>query len=363
MRSLYTVILAGGAGTRFWPASRQHNPKQFLALGTDPTEALLRATVRRILPLCPPERILIATGAHLAEATRALLPELPAANLLAEPTPRNTAPCIGWASRVVARRDPDATVMIFPADHVVTDEAAFLGTLAEAVELARAGFIATVGLEPTRPETGYGYIEVGAPLPGASTRAFAVERFVEKPDASRAEAFLAGGRHLWNGGMFFFQAARLDAEIRTHLPALAAGLDRIDAAASGPEAEATLAHEFPTLPSISIDHGVMEKAGQLAVVRGSFGWSDVGSWQTAYELAPKEGDDNVAPDGAVLLDARRNLVRDLRTDEKKRVIALVGVDDLVVVETDDALLVMPRSRSQDAKLVVDALRRRGDPQT
>lgn len=353
----YVVILAGGAGTRFWPASRQQRPKQFLPLGPDPDEPLLRATVRRLLPLCPPSHILIATGAHLAAATRAIVPEIPAENVLAEPVPRNTAPCIGWATRVIARRDPDATVAVFPADHAVVDEEAFRDAVLEALSLAHRGAIATIGLSPTRPETGYGYIEIGAPIGHLSHR---VQRFVEKPDLDRARAFVEGGAHLWNGGMFFYQARRLEADLRAALPDLAAGLDRIDEAAqSGREAEA-LDDVFPMLPSISIDHGVIEKASNLAVVRGDFGWSDVGSWQSAWELAPRDGSDNAAPAHAVLAGgARGNLVRDLRTHGQRRTIALVGVDDLVVVETDDALLILPRERAQDVRLVVDELKRRG----
>lgn len=356
MEHLYAIILAGGAGTRFWPASRKSNPKQLLALGADPAEPLLAATVRRITPLCPPERVLIATGAHLLDATREALPQVPHENILAEPAARNTAPCIAWAARHIAHLDPEAVVMVFPADHAVVDEVSFRETLQEAITLAKEGAIATIGLEPTRAETGYGYIEVGELLSGRSHR---VARFVEKPDRARAETFLAGGKHLWNGGMFFFLAARLGAEVRTHLPKLAEGLDRIDQGSLAGDGAGALAREFPLLPSISIDHGIMERAHNLAVVRGSFGWSDVGSWQTAYELAGKDEQANAAPEEAVLIDANGNLVRDLRTDKKPRVLALVGVSDLVVIETDDALLVMPRERAQDAKLVVDELTRRG----
>jgi len=356
MERAYAIILAGGAGTRFWPASRHLLPKQFLPLGPDPDEPLLRATVRRILPVCPPERILVATGAHLAEGTRALLPELPPENILAEPVARNTAPCIGWATRVIARRDPDATVMVFPADHVVVDEDAFRDAIFEAISLAHLDAIATIGLAPTRPETGYGYIEVGEPI---GHHSFAVKRFVEKPDLERARSFVEGGLHLWNGGMFFYRARRLLADLRASLPALAEGLDRIDAAALEGREPEVLADVFPMLPSISIDHGVIEKTSRLTVVRGDFGWNDVGSWQSTWELAPKDTLDNSSPPGSVLVQARGNLVRDLRTDGKPRVIALVGVEDLVVVETDDALLVLPRDRAQDVRLIVEELRRRG----
>lgn len=356
MDHTYAIILAGGAGTRFWPASRQLRPKQFLPLGPDPNEPLLRATVRRILPICPPERTLIATGAHLAEATRELLPELPRENILAEPVARNTAPCIGWATRVIARRDPEATVMVFPADHAVVDEDAFRDAIREAISLAHRDTIATIGLHPTRPETGYGYIEVGDPIGHLS---FGVRRFVEKPDQDRARQFLEGGKHLWNGGMFFYRVQRLNEDLRAALPALAEGLDRIDEAARQGREEEALADVFPILPSISIDHGVIEKATRLAVVRGDFGWNDVGSWQSAWELAPKDNGGNASSPSAVLLQAQNNLVRDLRTDGRHRIIALVGVNDLVVVETDDALLILPRERAQDVRLVVEELKRRG----
>jgi mannose-1-phosphate guanylyltransferase len=356
MEHTYAIILAGGAGTRFWPASRQLRPKQFLPLGPDPEEPLLRATVRRILPICPPERVLIATGAHLAAATRALLPELPSENILAEPVARNTAPCIGWATRVIGRRDPEATVMVFPADHAVVDEDSFRDAISEAISLAHRDAIATIGLQPTRPETGYGYIEVGDSI---GHQSFQVRRFVEKPDLERARCFVEGGQHLWNGGMFFYRVRRLNEDLRSALPVLADGLDRIDEAARQGNEEDALADIFPILPSISIDHGVIEKAPRLAVVRGDFGWSDVGSWQSAWELAPKDAAGNAEAPGALLIQARNNLVRDLRTDGKHRIVALVGVDDLVVVETDDALLILPRDRAQDVRLVVDEIKRRG----
>ena len=198
---------------------------------------------------------------------------------------------------------------------------------------ARAGFLTTIGIVPTRPETGYGYIEVGADVaPGLGE----VARFVEKPDRARAEAYVAGGRHLWNAGMFFFRAGDMMRAIETCLPELAAGLRTIDEAAARGDEARVLAEIFPKLPSISIDHGVMEKAERLAVVPGSFGWNDLGSWESAWELAPKDAEGNALPDGSVAVEARGNLVRDLRAGagESKRVYALVGVSDLVIVETD-----------------------------
>jgi mannose-1-phosphate guanylyltransferase len=358
---VYAVIMAGGAGTRFWPASRELRPKQLLPLGGDPLESLLAATVRRIEPLVPPERVLIATGAKLIEGTARVLPGVPHANLLAEPVARNTAPCIGWAAATIARTNPEALVMVLPSDHYITDEPRFLAVLEDALAAARAGYMATIGVVPTRPETGYGYIEKGSAV-GASA-AFEVARFVEKPDRARAEEYLRGGKHLWNAGMFFFRAGAMVAAIEEHLPALAKGLAAIDAAAARGEEAKELAATFPTLPSISIDHGVMEKAKKLAVVPGSFGWNDVGSWESAWELAPKDEAGNALPEGGVTVDARGNLVRDLTTLGTKRVYALVGVNDLVVVETDDAVLVIPRERAQDVRKVVEALKARGDKRT
>ncbi|AKT37031.1 mannose-1-phosphate guanylyltransferase [Chondromyces crocatus] len=368
--TVVALILAGGAGTRFWPASRAVRPKQLLPLVGE--EPLLRATVRRVLPVCHPEagktawgRVLIATGSHLAEATQALLPELPAGNLLVEPVPRNTAPCIGWAAARIASEDPEAVVAVLPSDHHVADVEEFRRVLGVAARAAGQGTITTVGIRPTHAETGFGYIETGKER-GEGVRGEGVLealRFVEKPDRERAEGFLASGRFLWNAGMFFFRAGDMMAAIRAHMPALAAGLEEIVAAAKrGPEAEReALGRVFPVLPAVSIDHGVMEHVETLSVVPGDFGWSDVGSFRTAWELGAKDAAGNVGPEKAVLLDARDNLILDLRESRgDKRVIALLGVAGLCVVETEDALLVVPRERAQDVKQVVDALKARGD---
>lgn len=358
MSDVHAVILAGGSGTRFWPASRQQRPKQLLRIGPDHEHSLIAATVRRIEALVPPDRTFIATGAHLVAATRAALPGLPAASFLGEPYARNTAPCIAWATAVIARRDPNATIMVLPSDHHVTDEPAFRQTLETALSVARTGTITTIGVEPTRPETGYGYIEKGAEVrPGVHQ----VERFVEKPDRARAEEYLASGRYLWNGGMFFFTAQAMLAAVARHMPELAAGIERIDAAAAQGEAAERHATEevFANLSSTSIDYGVMEKEAALCVVPGSFGWSDLGSWETAWELARRDADGNAVEPGNLVLSGKNNLVVSLGATRAERVVVAIGVDDLCIVDTDDAVLVLPRARAQDVRLAVEALRQAG----
>jgi mannose-1-phosphate guanylyltransferase len=358
---LYAVVLAGGSGTRFWPASRRLRPKQLLPIGPSAPLSLIRGVVDRLGGLVPPERVLVATGSHLLEATRRELPELPPAAFLAEPRARNTAPCIGWAAFVVARREPDAVLCVLPSDQHATDAEAFRAALAVAATQAAAGRITTIGVVPTRPETGFGYLRKGAAL---AAGVHEVGAFVEKPDAERARQYVASGDYLWNAGMFIFRARDMVAAIRRHLPAMARLLDAVDeAAALGEKAEQqAVARFFEETESVSIDYGVMEKESGLALVVGDFGWSDLGSWEAAWELAARDALGNAAPSGSVLVDSRRNLVADLRSSAAGRVIALVGVEDLVVVETDDALLVMRRDQSQAVREVVDALAARGDAQ-
>jgi mannose-1-phosphate guanylyltransferase len=350
----YAVIMAGGAGTRFWPASRRARPKQLLPLAGD--EPLLRRAVGLIGAVCG-ERVLIATGAHLVEPTLAALPALHREQLLVEPTPRNTAPCIGWAAHTIARTDPNAVVMALPADHHIADAERFRAALKLAVDSARGGTIATIGITPTHPETGYGYVEAEP----SSSPVWRALRFVEKPTRARAEEFIASGRFFWNAGMFFFRASDMVAAVRAHLPALADGLDAIDAAAKAGREQEAVTEIFPTLPSVSIDVGVMEKIGKLAMVPGEFGWNDLGSWLTVSELAAKDARGNSAPSTAIVVDADGNHVADMRSaSDGKRVIALCGVRDLVVVETDDALLVVHRDHAQRVREVVDRLIARGD---
>ncbi|MCA9574591.1 MAG: mannose-1-phosphate guanylyltransferase [Polyangiales bacterium] len=354
-RTVYAVIMAGGSGTRFWPASRGSRPKQLLPLAGGEL-SLIAETVARIAPIVPAERVLVVTSELLADATAAELPAVPRENILAEPMGRNTAPCVGWAAAHVRRRDPDALMMVLPADHHIGEPDTYRTHLRTALAAADDGALVTVGIEPTRPETGYGYIERGASRAGG---VHAVTRFVEKPTLERAEEFLASGHFLWNSGMFFFRADAVLAEIERQLPTLSQRLVEYDAAAreSAAREREVVTATYGSLESVSFDHGIMENAERISVVSGSFGWSDLGSWTTAYELASKDGAGNAARPTDVLVDSIGCYV----SAPSQKLVALVGVHDLVVVDTEDALLVMPRERAQDVRAVVDALKARDDP--
>jgi len=354
---LHIVILAGGSGTRFWPASRRHSPKQLLPLAGRADEPLIAATVRRAAPIVDADHVWVSTSTSLVDATARVLPQVARSHFLAEPVARNTAPCIGWATSTIARSDPEAVIAVLPADHFIADEPGFCEVVTRAVGAARDGWLTTIGIVPTRPETGYGYIEAGETI---SQGVHAAARFIEKPTRERAEALVVDGRYLWNAGMFFYSAQVMLSEIARHLPALAEGLSQIDRAARDGDEAAVLAAVFPRLPAISIDHGVMEKADHIAVVPGSFGWNEVGSWQATWEMASRDDRGNSLPPDSIAIDAHNNLVRDHSATANTKRWALVGVRDLCIVETDDAVLVIPRERAQDVRSIVDELKARGE---
>ena len=349
---LFAVIMAGGSGTRFWPLSRRARPKQLLPLLGG--RSLLAATAERVQPLVGPERLLVVTGTEVAAAVAAELPWLPAGNVLVEPTGRDTAACVGWVAWRLAERHPGAVMLVIPADHVVPDGPAFRGAMAAAAAIAHArGGLVTIGFRPTRPETGYGYLELGEPAGVVGDfQTYRVARFVEKPDRARAEAMLAAGGFRWNGGLFAWSVAAIRDAIRTHLPELATGLDalRADGAALGEPA--ALARHYPALPRISIDHGVMEKAATVWAVAADFAWSDVGSWAGLEEVAASGGEARLGD--VVGVDAAGNV---LVSDGP--LVAAVGVRDLVVVATRDAVLVVPKEQCQRVKELVELLRAAG----
>jgi mannose-1-phosphate guanylyltransferase len=350
---IHPVILAGGSGTRFWPLSRSKKPKQLLPLATP--QPLIRDTYERAARLAAPGDILVVCGRAHVRAIRRLLPELPPGNMLVEPAARNTAPAIGLAAVVVAAKDPAGILAVLPSDHAVTKPAEFVAAVETAAAAAATGALVSIGVTPSRPETGYGYLKVGGAY-GKEPRARECLAFVEKPDRARAEAYLASGDHLWNAGMFAFRADRLLEEIRKHLPACAEVLQAIAPTVGTRAFGRALGAHFPEAPSISIDYGVMEKASDLAVVPAEFGWSDLGSFASLPEVRPADDRGNVAVGDAVLVESRNNVV----LGQESRIIALVGVEGLVVVDAGDAILVCPRERAQDVRKVVDRLKERGD---
>ncbi|MBI5479734.1 MAG: mannose-1-phosphate guanylyltransferase [Deltaproteobacteria bacterium] len=352
---LYAVIMAGGGGTRLWPASRRRRAKQFLALGTAGGRSLLGATVHRMRSVCDLDRTLVVAAASQVPDVQAALPELPAANLLAEPCGRNTAPCIGFAAEALFARDPAAVLAVLPADHHIANEAAFADVVTQVLALAGAeDRIVTLGVRPTRPETGYGYIRTSAaPTHGI---AYDVEAFVEKPDGVTARRYLESGRYLWNSGMFFFTAARIRAELRRHLPDMTAAFDAIGAAcAGGGDATPVVARVYPGLRAISIDYGVMEKADGILVAPAEFGWNDVGSWTALSAISEHDADGNVTVGETLLRRAHDNVV----VTESGQLVSVVGADGLVVVVTRDAILVCPKDHAQEVRDVVAELERRG----
>jgi mannose-1-phosphate guanylyltransferase len=350
MPRIFPVIMAGGAGTRFWPLSRLRRPKQLLDL-VEPGTSMLDATVRRVLSICDPRDVLIVTSRDIAGEVRREVSKLPEGAILAEPVGRNTAPCVGWAAVHVARRDPEGVMVVLPADHTIGDEPAFHAVVELAVRACLDGSLGTIGVTPTRPETGFGYIEVGGEVSPGVHRAV---RFVEKPDLQRARQYLDGGKHVWNSGMFVFTAAAILREIERLMPALHAGLREIDAAIGSGDEVAAVERVYDAITGESIDYGIMEKTDQIVVCPGRFGWNDVGSWAAAYEMRKREADAsrNVTATDLVAVDAAGCLA----WASPRKLVALVGVADLVVVDTEDALLVCPRSRAQDVKKVVDRLK-------
>lgn len=340
----YAVIMAGGSGTRFWPHSRRRKPKQFLAIVG--RHSLLQDTARRLRGVVPMRRLLVVAPRELARLVRQQLPRLPAENLLIEPTPRGTAPCLVLAAEWIGRRDPLGAMAVFPADHAISDAERFRADVEEAFAVAeRDAALVTFGIRPTHPETGYGYIEIGAPL-RRGTPASWVRRFIEKPDLARARRFVRTGRHLWNSGMFVWRVDALRAAVERHAPPLA----KLWATLEG-GAKAATARAFSRVPVVSIDVAVMERAERVAVIAARFDWSDVGSWAALAERWGVDGDGNTRRGDAVLIDCRDTLVYGAT-----RLVAVVGTRELVVVDSPDAVLVCPRERAQDVRRIVDALR-------
>lgn len=357
---VHVMILAGGVGSRLWPYSRRARPKQLLPVGGDDT--LLQATVGRLAGAVPPERVWVVTNAEYVAQARAQLPGVPGAQVVGEPEPMGTAAAVGLGAALIGAARPDAVVVVLTADHVIAPAEAFQDAVARGVKAARAGYLVTFGIKPTSPETGYGYVELGAPLPGSAAgddgAVRAVRRFVEKPDRATAERYLADGSYAWNGGMFVWRADVIRAAIGRFLPGLAGCLDEIAAlAASGADLAAGLPPIWARIPErTTIDYGVMERSERVACVPAAFDWTDVGSWDAFAALLPADPDGNRVAGRHVGIDTRGCLV----FAPSGRLIATIGLEGVAIVDVGDALLVGPRARVQEVREIVARLRAAGD---
>ena len=353
-RLIHPVILSGGSGTRLWPVSRRAYPKQLLAL-TGPRTLLQDTALRVADPAAFAPPLVLCNEAHrfiIAEQLREV--GITPAAIALEPTARNTAPAIAAAALMIAAKDPDAVLLVLPSDHVIRDAEAFRQTIETAAGAAREGRLTTFGIVPEGPETGFGYIRRGAPHP-ALPGVHAIAEFVEKPDRTRAERFVASGEYAWNSGMFVFPVAKLLAELDRLIPALVAGCRAAVAEAATDLTFTRLAAEpFAACPSISIDHALMEHTDSASVVSASIGWSDVGSWTALWEIGTQDEHGNVTSGDVVLHDVSNSFIR-----AEKRLVSAIGVRDLVIIETDDAILVAPRDRAQDVKTIVGRLEQAG----
>lgn len=353
-RQVHAVILAGGSGSRLWPLSRQHLPKQFLSLDGD--ASLLQTTINRLSPVIAAKNVLIVTQeAHAkGEAYHALLPY----QTLFEPVARNTAPAIALAAARLMADGADPIMVVLPADHIIKDEVRFRAHLNIAIAAAESGKLITFGIQPTRPDTGFGYIKAHR---GDTPDVYVVDRFTEKPDEITAERFLKEGSYYWNSGMFVWRASVILAEIRQHLPAVDKVIQAIIAESRTPAGayqqatfQQAVEKHFSAMPSISIDYGVLERSSHVSLIPCDIGWNDVGSWQAVHEISAKDANGNALQGNVIAVDCRNSLIR-----ADKRLVAAIGVEDLCVIETADAILISKSDQTQRVREVVDILHQRG----
>lgn len=345
-KNRYCIIMAGGIGSRFWPASRRHLPKQFLdILGTG--KSFIRHTFERFAPIIPVENFLVVTNAAYRQLVLEQIPEFCPEQVLCEPVGRNTAPCIAYAAFRLKALQPDSTMVVAPSDHFIFDEEEFRRNITSCMEFAEThDALVTIGIRPSRPDTGYGYIQTAS-----AEEISPVASFREKPDLKTAMSYLAAGNYLWNAGIFVWSTRSILSALEHHLPEvydLFAG--QTDQFAT-PEEQNSVEEIFARCPSISIDYGVLERADNVFVRSSDFGWNDVGTWGSLYELSAKDADGNVVPAYSALYDTANCLVK---TSDRK-VVVVDSLHDYIVVDTPDALLICPRSREQHIKQVLEDL--------
>ena len=352
--NLYATILAGGSGTRFWPKSRVAFPKQFLRL--EGAGSLLQNTVTRVASIIAPDHVLVVTGAHLQAQTLTQLPTLPPTNVLSEPLGRNTTAAISWAALHLVAHDPEAVMVVLPADHVIADSAAFCLSVRQAAKAAaQHDVLMTLGVRPTYPATGYGYIKAGVPLATSTTSsAYKVAQFVEKPSAEVAAQFVTSGDYFWNCGIFVWRARTILEELRTYLPDLLDGLHGYMTAMHADASPDVLHHHYSQLHSISIDYGVLERSLRVGVLPVTWAWSDVGSWRSLAALHTPDNHGNVVVGTHVGQDSTGLVIY-----SPDKLVATIGVTDLVIVQTEDILLICPKDRDQEVRDLVKALEQRG----
>jgi mannose-1-phosphate guanylyltransferase len=355
----FVIIMAGGRGERFWPVSREKTPKQLVTLLG--TRSFLQQTVDRVLPLVPLKNILVITNAVQAPEVRRQLPKLPAANVVAEPVGRDTCAAVTLGAAIVGQRSVNGVMAVLPADHVISEDKKFQQVLGDSFDLASRGpVIATIGIKPSEPATGYGYIRVGNALPpphgvkSYKTTFFKAEQFVEKPNYETAQAYLAGGQYRWNAGMFIWSFVTITQGLEKHQPEMAAACQRWFMAAGTPKLAKILAREYPEIKKVSIDYALMEHAQNVVVADGAFDWDDLGSWTALARHLKADAEGNCAVGDFIHVDAARNIIFDART-KNRTPIAVVGQRDTILVQTDDAVLLAHKSQAQKIKELVKRL--------
>ena len=344
------LIMAGGSGTRFWPLSTNERPKQFLDLVSEKT--MIRETVDRVVKLIPAEKIFISTNIAYLDIIKKELPEIPEKNIIFEPMARDTAACIGYAALIIQKIYKDSIMAVLPSDHLIKKEKEFLESLNFAFEEAEKDVIVTLGIKPSYPETGYGYINFkrGDSLPNIKN-VYEVLKFEEKPNIEKAKEYLASGQYLWNSGMFIWKASTILKCFKEFLPEIYSGLQVIATSIGTNDYEKVLKEEFVKLPSESIDYGVMEKAENIYVIPGNFGWDDVGSWLSIERIKKSNQDGNVINGNVISIKTKNTVVQG-----GKKLIATIGLEDMIIVDTEDAILICNKDNTQEVKEVINNLK-------